>query len=41
MTSLLATIYILKDPILTATNVMGNGAFALLSRKVVSFLYKK
>lgn len=41
MASLLATIYILKDPILTAANVMGNGAFALLSRKVVGFLYKK
>jgi Na+/H+-dicarboxylate symporter len=40
MTSLLATIYILKDPILTATNVMGNGAFALLSRKAVNFLYR-
>jgi Na+/H+-dicarboxylate symporter len=41
MTSLLATIYILKDPILTAANVMGNGAFALLSRKAVSFFYKQ
>ncbi len=32
MTSLLATIYILQDPILTSANVMGNGAFALLTR---------
>jgi len=41
MTSLLATIYILKDPLLTATNVMGNGAFALISRKIINPLYKK
>ncbi len=34
-TSLLATIYILQDPILTAANVMGNGAFALLTGKLL------
>lgn len=34
-TSLLATIYILQDPILTGSNVMGNGAFALLTHKVM------
>lgn len=41
MTSLLATIYILQDPILTGSNVMGNGAFALLTRKILNPLYKK
>ena len=41
MTSLLATIYILQDPILTGANVMGNGAFALLTRKILNPLYKR
>lgn len=36
ITGLLATIYILQDPILTSANVMGNGAFALLSRKILN-----
>lgn len=34
MASLLTTIYIIQDPIFTSANVMGNGAFALLVRKV-------
>ena len=34
MASLLTTIYIIQDPIFTSANVMGNGAFALLTRKV-------
>ncbi len=34
-TTMLATIYILQDPILTASNVMGNGAFALLSSRLL------
>jgi len=34
MTSLLTTIYIIQDPIFTSANVMGNGAFALLVRKI-------
>ncbi|MBP9752415.1 MAG: cation:dicarboxylase symporter family transporter [Proteobacteria bacterium] len=34
MMSILTTIYILKDPILTGTNVMGNGAFALLMHRI-------
>lgn len=34
MTSLVTTLYILQDPILTATNVMGNGAFALMTNKI-------
>jgi Na+/H+-dicarboxylate symporter len=34
-TTMLATIYILQDPIITAANVMGNGAFALLSGKLL------
>lgn len=32
-TSLLATLYILQDPLLTSANVMGNGAFSILTRK--------
>jgi Na+/H+-dicarboxylate symporter len=31
---LLASIYILQDPILTAANVMGNGAFAIITHKL-------
>ncbi|MBY0462586.1 MAG: dicarboxylate/amino acid:cation symporter [Alphaproteobacteria bacterium] len=34
-TTMLATIYILQDPIITAANVMGNGAFALLTGKLL------
>ncbi|MGV8947766.1 MAG: cation:dicarboxylate symporter family transporter [Candidatus Paracaedibacter sp.] len=34
MASLLTTIYIIQDPIFTSANVMGNGAFALLVRKI-------
>ena len=34
MATLLATIYILQDSIFTASNVMGNGAFAIISQKV-------
>lgn len=34
MTSLVATLYILQDPIITGANVMGNGAFALISYKI-------
>jgi len=34
MASLLTTIYIIQDPIFTGANVMGNGAFALLVRKI-------
>ena len=41
MASLLATIYILQDPILTSANVMGNGAFALLTRKLLNYLPSK
>lgn len=33
-TSLLATIYILQDPLLTGANVMGNGAFALITHGI-------
>jgi Na+/H+-dicarboxylate symporter len=35
MASLVATIYILQDSIFTASNVMGNGAFAILSHHFV------
>lgn len=34
MASLLTTIYIVQDPLFTSANVMGNGAFALLVRKI-------
>jgi Na+/H+-dicarboxylate symporter len=34
-TTMLATIYILQDPILTASNVMGNGAFALVTSQLL------
>ena len=34
MTSLVATLYILQDPIFTGSNIMGNGAFALLIQKM-------
>jgi Na+/H+-dicarboxylate symporter len=36
MASLITTIYIIQDPIFTSANVMGNGAFALLARKLFS-----
>lgn len=34
MASLMTTIYIVQDPIFTSANVMGNGAFAILVRKI-------
>lgn len=34
MASLMTTIYIIQDPIFTSANVMGNGAFAILVRKI-------
>lgn len=34
MTALLFTIYVLQDPLMTAANVMGNGAFALITAKI-------
>ncbi len=34
MASLMTTIYIVQDPIFTSANVMGNGAFALVARKI-------
>ncbi|MDP4725477.1 MAG: dicarboxylate/amino acid:cation symporter [Alphaproteobacteria bacterium] len=34
-TSLLATIYMLQDPILTSANVMGNGAFAMVMHRLL------
>lgn len=34
MLTLTTTIYILQDPIFTGANVMGNGAFALIVRKI-------
>lgn len=34
MNSLLTTLYILQDPLFTASNVVGNGIFAILSYKI-------
>jgi len=34
MATLLFTIYVLQDPLITAANVMGNGAFALITAKI-------
>lgn len=34
MATLMTTIYIVQDPIFTSANVMGNGAFAVLTRKI-------
>lgn len=39
--SLVATIYILHDPIFTCGNVMGNGAFAMILKKIMSPFLKK
>ena len=35
--SLLASIYILQDPIITSANVMGNGAFAIITHRIAKF----
>jgi len=40
-TSLLATIYLLQDPILTSANVMGNGAFAMVTHRLLKPLLRK
>ncbi len=34
-TALLSTIYILKDPILTSSNIFGNGAFAMVTHRLL------
>lgn len=34
-TALLSTIYLLKDPILTSANVLGNGAFAMVTHRLL------
>jgi Na+/H+-dicarboxylate symporter len=41
LNSVLATIYILKDGLLTATNIMGNGGFALLSYNLFKNIFFK
>ena len=38
---LLQTIYMLQDPILTSTNVMGNGAFSLVAHRLMKPFMKK
>lgn len=35
LTTILQTIYMLQDPILTSSNVMGNGAFAMVVHKIM------
>lgn len=37
--SLMTTLYILQDSIFTASNVMGNGAFAMIVERVCRFLF--
>lgn len=41
LNSVLTTIYILKDGLLTATNIMGNGGFALLSYNLLKNIFFK
>lgn len=42
LATMLQTIYMLQDPILTSANVMGNGAFAMVSHKLMKpFLKNK
>ena len=38
MITVLTTIYILQDPFGTAANVMGNGAFALIVKRLFNFI---
>ena len=38
---LLQTLYILQDPFLTSSNVLGNGAFALIAKKIMQPLMNK
>jgi len=40
MISILTTIYVLQDPFGTAANVMGNGAFALVTQRIINSLRK-
>jgi Na+/H+-dicarboxylate symporter len=35
MLTVITTLYVLQDPFGTASNVMGNGAFALIIQKLV------
>lgn len=41
MVSLITALYILFDPIITCTNIFGNGAFAKLIDRSVSYLYQR
>ena len=34
-TALLQTIYLLQDPIMSSANVMGNGAFAIVTHRLL------
>jgi len=38
MLSIITTLYILQDPMLTSANVMGNGAFAMISERILARL---
>lgn len=40
-TTLLATLYIVQDSLLTGANVMGNGAFALIARRLLKPMLRK
>ncbi|MGN7661076.1 MAG: cation:dicarboxylate symporter family transporter [Anaplasma sp.] len=41
MSSLITTLYVLFDPMITSVNLLGNGAFALLFARIHQFLFTK
>jgi Na+/H+-dicarboxylate symporter len=41
MLSLITALYILFDPLITAANVLGNGAFAMAAEKILAFRFRK
>ncbi|MGN7678704.1 MAG: cation:dicarboxylate symporter family transporter [Anaplasma sp.] len=41
MSSLITTLYVLFDPMITSVNLLGNGAFALLFARIHQFLFVK
>ena len=41
MLSMIMSVYILFDPIMTCANVMGNGALAMIIDRVVSFFRRQ
>ena len=41
MLSLITALYILFDPVITCANILGNGSFAMIMEKILSFFTKK